>query len=239
MKKIFLIASLVILVGTYTASADTISGIPTLNGDTSPVFTGNPIEFFIPLAGNDGGIYGADNGSGGQIGMSSDSFTINGSQIDGALLDMYLHFAIPTDQVGTSLTLLFDDLDLRPNNDPDGFFEKLTLYGEYDLPAGTYTHSDDLDSLADVSVTYLDPGTNNSMEIVFSDLSIMPGGGDFWWHLGLEAYSVGLDGTWTNTVEKLSAQMETAPVPEPATMLLFGTGLTLLGGAFLRKNKKI
>lgn len=242
MRIIFLIASLIIFVGTYTASADTISGIPTLNGDTSSVFTGDPIKFFIPLAGDTGGTYGTYNVSGRHIGMSTDSFDIdanNHHQIMGDLLDMYLHFAIPTDQVGTSLTLWFDDLDLKNGNDPTGFFEQLTLHGEYGLPNGTFRDINDLDTLPNVSASYANLSRNNSMEIVFSDLSIMPGGGDFWLHIGLEAYSEGLAHTWTNTPESLTAQMETAPVPEPATMLLFGTGLTLLGGAFLRKNKKI
>ena len=62
---------------------------------------------------------------------------------------------------------------------------------------------DDLDVLTDVMVTNNDPGTNNDISIVFNGLNITSG--DFWLHLGFDAFTGPpiTDGKWTNTKENL------------------------------------
>ena len=59
---------------------------------------------------------------------------------------MYLHFLIPTGKQGTSLSLWFKDLDLKPSNDPTGFYESLSLYGlgvhaTSDFTSGTWKNT--------------------------------------------------------------------------------------------------
>jgi len=57
---------------------------------------------------------------------------------------------------------------------------------------------------------------------------------------GLSLSSLGLDGGYTiDNLEKISHsdQIGGAPVPEPQTMLLFGTGLAGLAGLRLRRKK--
>lgn len=216
------------------ASATLITGTPTDFGDTTTVGTvsSGEIEFFIPLEGA-AGTYGVDDG--GTYGTSADTTT---APIDGPIMDMYLLFTVPLSHIGQTLTLTFTDLDLIPWNDPNGFFERLILHGEGELPSGTFTSYADLSNLSDVTVTNnSDPNTNNEIAVSFTDLNIQPGGGDFWLHLGFEASSSFTSGTWTNTSEELFAELDTTPVPEPATVLLFSSGLIGLAG-LRRKFRK-
>ena len=209
------------------ANATPIIGTPTAGvGFTETVGTVNSkgkIEFFIPLVGSDG-IYGVDD-----YGTLADTTT---APINGPTMNMYLLFDVPVGHIGHTLTLTFTDLDLKPYNDPDRFFERLILNCEGGLPGGPFESYED--PILYPSVVSAD--TDGSI-LTFTGLTIGPG--DSWIRLGFEAYSDGLGkGPWTNIAEYLTAELDTTfPIPEPATMLLLGSGLIGLA-AFRRKFKK-
>ncbi len=71
---------------------------------------------------------------------------------------------------------------------------------------------------------------HNSVYIALDD-----GGGEEWF-ADWEHYNLLSDDNHDDLVIKVTAT--TAPIPEPATMLLFGTGLVSLIGSTLRKKKK-
>lgn len=233
-----LIILLVVVFGVVgNANALPILGIPTADGDTTPVGTVNSsgqIEFFVPIdSSRADGTYGVDEG--GTYGTLPDFISVPPA-IDGPLMSMYLFFDVADDQIGNDLTITFTDLDLIPFNDPDGFYEKFSLYGEGGLPIGTFTSYNDND-LSSFVISATDYGST----LTFSSLAIGPG--DSWIHLGFEAYSGAGElnyGMYRNTAEYLTAQLYTKsnPVPEPATMLLFGTGLGILVGISRKKVKR-
>lgn len=74
-------------------------------------------------------------------------------------------------------------------------------------------------------------GNTYSWQYHISDFSISS---DSFW-IGIDASNGPYDST---SVLFSSFNVETAPVPEPATMLLFGTGLAGLVGSKLRPKKK-
>ena len=218
-----LIPVLLLLGAAANAPASMITGTATDNNDLTPVGSqvAGVIGYYIPIATGADKTYGIDGGT------SSDTVTLSGSTIDGAFLNMYLYFSIPTGEIGTTLSLWFKDLDLDPSNDPDGFHESLTLYGQGGLPNDVFTAYGDIDALANASASGY--GTNNdSVTMDFTGLNI--GSGDFWLNLGFHATSDFTSGTWKNTEEYVSAQITTTTVPEPASLVLMAIGLFSLFG---------
>ena len=216
----------VLLLSGMTANvpASLITGNATANGSTSTI-AGPVIPYYIPIASGSPQTYGVSGG-----GMSSDIVDLGsdgGDAINGAFLNMYLYFNIPDGEQGISLSLWFKDLDLEPSNDPDGFNESLTLYGQGGLPNSTFFDYAVIDALADASASGY--GTNNdSVTIDFTNLDI--GSGDFWLHLGFHATSDFTSGKWQNTVEKVSGTITTTEVPEPGSLVLMAIGLLSLFG---------
>lgn len=95
------------------------------NGDS---LTG-AIEYFIPLSDATNGIYGVGDLCGGS-GAGTCSDTGYGSMYDtadGLVMNIFFDMTGLPEAGSASLAFQFDDLDLTPDNDPNGFFESISL----------------------------------------------------------------------------------------------------------------
>lgn len=95
------------------------------NGDS----LNNAIEYYIPLSDATNGIYGVGSLCGGNgAGTCADSGY--GSRYDtsnGLLMNIYFDMTGQAESTTATLSFEFDDLDLMPDNDPNGFFESISL----------------------------------------------------------------------------------------------------------------
>ena len=257
--------SLLAVLGAFPAvsSALTVSGdaVKTLGG-VMPAGNTNVaglIEYYIPLGPDgvpvgytqgstppSGGIYGDTTVPCGIAGICQDSGDGIGYTTADALF-MNIHFDLTgePDIVGGTLDFTFVDLDLRDVNDPNGFFESLSLawWDGTDLVDVThgvgnetvYDHTDDLGDVGLVSA----PGKNQ--DLLWSlDLAALGAVGvinstdNLWIQLGFgSAYCKSHEDPLsdhcskhgTNTLEYLAAELNVSPVPVPSAVWLFGSAL--------------
>ena len=252
MAAIGLAATGLVAGSAQAASTDAIAvggvGLTTQVGNTNG---SDQIVYFIPLSDAADGVYGVtDIGGGVLAGTTADSGSGFGYNTPGTdALEMFLYFdlsVVDDPAFNSQLTFEFDDLDLTPNNDPDGFLEDLqiqyfnsagteidltgTITDESQFAAGVLSHPGGNPDRIRLDFTNL-TGVINDLQDANQDLYVKL---DFS-SLVSSGYNV------TNTAELLLASALTTnvvvPVPAAAWM-----GMSLLGGMAtvrrLRQSKR-
>jgi len=173
----------------------------------------NRIDFFIPLADGDNGVFGVDG-----VGVEQSTFPAG----DSGSMDMWLRFA-PVRTGNGLLTLDFTDLDLFNVNDPDGFLETLEVL---DADGSSLALITDVTHSAVVLADF---------DEQFIELALSLTSDPFFLRLTLGASLEGKTGKYKNTIESLTANVQYVPVP--ASLGLMGLGLLGVGAAAVRRRR--
>ncbi|MCP4768227.1 MAG: VPLPA-CTERM sorting domain-containing protein [Gammaproteobacteria bacterium] len=240
------------------------AGSSTMVGSTQSVtHIPDAIKYYIPLSASQKGTYGVAGtpapctngypGTFGGAGTCADS-GIGYGYSDSSALQMNIFFdmaGLPESQ-SAELSFLFDDLDLTPENDPDGFFESISLsYWNWNTGNNAFDATP-----VSVTGTLTAAGVSPDPEVDAGDPNLITWDLDLLALGALNASAQAQDGFWiqlgfgskyvrthsdgsikydshgneipkngTNTPEYLSAELTVSPVPVPAAVWLFGTAL--------------
>ena len=218
-----------------TASSVTVNGytVDSVTGNSAVGITsGGTIKYYIPLAsdGSTAGTYGVNpstcaNGAG----TCSDSGSGYGySGASGLEMNIFFDLSGQPQSASAELDFVFDDLDLTDINDPNNFYESMSLsywdgsaFASLNSPT-IIKSSADMDGVVNVSA--IDPITwNLDLASILGDLNASQSSDNgFWIQLG---FGSKYNSTGWNTPEYLTASLTVAPVPVPAAVWLFGTAL--------------
>lgn len=241
------------------------AGSSTMVGSTQSVtHIPDAIKYYIPLSAAQKGTYGVAGtpapctdgypGTFGGAGTCADSGSGYG-YLDSSALAMNIFFdmsGLPESQAA-ELSFLFDDLDLINENDPDGFYESISLsYWNWNTGTNAFdtTPVNVVGTITTAGVSpdpVIDAGDPN---LITWDLDLLALGAlnasaqsvnqGFWIQLGFGSRYVDSHGnpkTGTNTSEYLAAELTVSPVPVPAAFWLFGTAL--IGFVGMSRRTKI
>jgi len=193
------------------------------------------IGFYIPLNSADNGTYGIDiPGPAGEAGTFSDSKS--GAFTNNNALTMYLRFTplAPFPLASAVLTFSFVDLDLIGVNDPAGFTETIQFFSATNSALTSVITT--APGSGSSPLAYTVTGNSNSQTITFSDVRSVITSDPFYVKLVFGSKET-TSGTHTNTMESMTATLATTTaVPEPTSMVLFGSGLMALGAWRMRRQ---
>jgi hypothetical protein len=203
-------------------------------------------EYFIPLDADHTGTYGltpANCGASG-VGTCSDSGSGQGyGNADALSMNLFFDTAAVSAGADVQLDIFFADLDLKPINDPTGFFESLT-FSYWDSSDPSNSHFVNIGGVIQ-EAAQLTGGVFAGHATVDPDPAVDP----FTWRLNLATLDMDLldnlaNGFWiqlgfgsqyldaqgnpkrgTNTPEYLAANLTVSSVPIPTAFWLFGSAL--------------
>ena len=246
-------AALLITFGSLgSAQASVINGIAvgsagssTMVGSTSSAGSiPDAIRYFIPLGNSASDAYGTGSAcSGNGAGTCSDYGNGTGYDAANALaMNIYFDLSGESEIGAATLSFIFDDLDLTPDNDPDGFTESIQLsYWNWNgvdfvLEALSLVIQDESDLPGTGGSTAVDPNIitwDLSLAALgnLNDSRVGQGGGWFQLGFGSDFYTNG-----RNTPEYLVASLDVSAVPVPAAFWLFGTALVGFIGYSRRRS---
>ena len=132
------------------------------------------------------------------------------------------------------LTFSFVDLDLIGVNDPAGFTETIQFFSATNSALTSVITT--APGSGSSPLAYMVTGNSNSQTITFSDVRSVITSDPFYVKLVFGSKET-TSGTHTNTMESMTATLATTTaVPEPTSMVLFGSGLMALGAWRMRRQ---